>query len=487
MTARDAGGDVGDCLRIFLAMPGSDMGPDATWKDPDQVKRRFYDVIAKRLEAEVGRKVDLVIEKDKHRAGPIYSSMYSEAWIADVYLADLTGANANVYLELGVRWSMSDGVTILLAQDPSKLKFNVVATRAESYSIDPDVLERSIERVVRSIVDGLKVDARGGTDSPVRENGKVLSISAEELASLRTEVERLRSERGEDYLKAAGMTSTPETKVALLRRAVEVNPLAAESRFHLGLTLREMGRADAEAIDNLRHAAALAPLTSRYWRELGVALSKSGRPEEAIPQLERAIDLDPSDFDAVSALGGARRRLALAQAPVRVDWDLLRAARDSYERASKLAPRDTYPLLNVARLDLLLSKTDPSRGGAAKIRFAKVLPLCQFESEAARDAATTDDAGWPEKQTAAYRAFDYADCLLFSGRTLEGIEAYRNAINSVQVELRQDVFRSVLAGLKSIDALAHMDSSMVEALALVCSLLDHGVNEATRPPSGAMM
>jgi hypothetical protein len=130
VTAGDAGG-AADRLRIFLAMPGTDMGPDATWNDPDAVKQYFYDRIAAKIESEIDRKVDLVVEKDKYRSGPIYSSMYSEAWLADVYLADLTGANANVYLELGVRWAISDGVTILLAQDPSKLKFNVVATRAE--------------------------------------------------------------------------------------------------------------------------------------------------------------------------------------------------------------------------------------------------------------------------------------------------------------------------------------------------------------------
>jgi hypothetical protein len=257
----------------------------------------------------------------------------------------------------------------------------------------------------------------------------------------------------------------------------------AESRFQLGQALRETGRADEEAIEQLERAAHLSPSTPRYWRELGVALSKFGRPGDAVPALQRGIDLDPSDFDAISALGGAHRRLALAEAPM-IDWDHLQAARESYERASKLSPRDTYPLLNVARIDLLLSHLDPARGHAAKAFFVKVLPLCQFEWQDARDTAAAVEADWGEKQNAGYKAFDYADCLLFSGHVQEGVEAYRNAINSVPVELRQDIFRSVVAGLASIDATARLDEVVAEAVTLIRSLLGGGHSAEVGQPGG---
>jgi tetratricopeptide (TPR) repeat protein len=436
-------------LRIFVAMPGSEMGSDATWTDPDQIKRFFYEVIAERVRSELGLPVDLVIEKDKYLAGPIYSSMYSEAWTADVYLADLTGGNANVYLELGVRWAMSDGVTILLAQDPAKLKFNVAATRAEPYSIDPDVRERSIDRVVRSIVEGLQVKKRGGTDSPVRENGKVLSISASELADLRSEVDRLRSERGESYLEMAKTAHNLTDKIELLRRAVQVNPLVAESRFELGLALRESGNA-ADAVEHLEMAARFSPGVASHWRELGVALSKSARPDAAVPAFQRAIELDPSDFDAVSALGGAQRRLALARGPDGIDWARLEAARDTYERAATIKPLDTYPLLNVARIDLLLSRRDPDRREAARARFGDVLPLAEYAwKEATRAAARADRNVHERQQEAAYKAFDHADCLLFSGDVKEGLDAYRSAVAVVPADLRRDVLRSVAAGARS--------------------------------------
>jgi tetratricopeptide (TPR) repeat protein len=448
-------------------MPGSNMGDNAIWRDPNQIKRRLYEKVQEHLAKLLDREVDLVIEKDKHRSGSIYASMYSEAWTADVYLVDLTGANVNVYLELGVRWAMSDGVTVLLAQDPAKLPFNVVATRAQLYSNDPDLLENSISRVVKSIIEGLEARSRGETDSPVREHGQVQSISAHELAELKSELQRLRAERGEGYMAAAAQAPALQTKIDLLRHAVDINPLVAESRFQLGQALRQAASADAEAIEQLEKATQLSPETPEYWRELGTALSKAGQPEAALRALERSVDLDPSDFEALSVLGGAQRRLALRTAPDGIDWQLLRSARDHYEKASRISPRDTYPLLNVARLDMLLGRIDSGRTIAAKALFCKVLPLSLFELQEAKEKAVTAKGDLQKVTDASYKAFDYADCLLFCGQVSDGLKAYQDAVHYVPAELRRDIFRSVLAGLTTLAEVLEPDDTTSDALSSI--------------------
>ena len=83
-------------LRLFIAMPGTDMGPTAQWNNPEQIKRRFFHKIKEMLEEVLQRPVEIVIEKDKVSGGAIHPSMFREAWEADVYIADLTGNNPNV-------------------------------------------------------------------------------------------------------------------------------------------------------------------------------------------------------------------------------------------------------------------------------------------------------------------------------------------------------------------------------------------------------
>lgn len=91
-------------VRIFVAMPGTTMGEHATWRDIEEIKEEFLERIRLQLKRQLRRDVDLVIEKDRYEGGVIHDSMFAEALDADVYIADLTGANPNVYLELGVRW-----------------------------------------------------------------------------------------------------------------------------------------------------------------------------------------------------------------------------------------------------------------------------------------------------------------------------------------------------------------------------------------------
>ncbi len=127
--------------------------------------------------------VELIIEKEKLDSAPIHQSMFKEAQLADVYIADLTGSNPNVYLELGVRWALCDNVTIMIAQSVDDLKFNVFANRAFIY--DPDNLIEVTEKIATAIENGLKNDT---CDSMVRLNNEVITISRAEIKNLKEEM-----------------------------------------------------------------------------------------------------------------------------------------------------------------------------------------------------------------------------------------------------------------------------------------------------------
>lgn len=40
-------------LRVFVAMPGTDMGASARWKDPEEIKKYFYQKVEERLSFDV--------------------------------------------------------------------------------------------------------------------------------------------------------------------------------------------------------------------------------------------------------------------------------------------------------------------------------------------------------------------------------------------------------------------------------------------------
>ncbi|MEU3342772.1 hypothetical protein [Streptomyces sp. NPDC006668] len=101
--APSASGEPSRTVRIFVAMPGTSMGTHARWTDIAEIRRQLLEPVARLLSERLDCDTHLVIEKEKTSMGTIHRSMFQEAMDADVYIADLSGANPNVYLELGVR------------------------------------------------------------------------------------------------------------------------------------------------------------------------------------------------------------------------------------------------------------------------------------------------------------------------------------------------------------------------------------------------
>lgn len=458
-------------LHIFVAMPGTSMGEKALWKDPQEIKDNFLQPVCTKLKEALNRDVDLVIEKDKDRPGTIYKSMFQEAWQADVYITDLTGANANVYLELGVRWAVRDGITILICQDLSEIKFNVAASRAIQYGVNPAVNNTAIDKVVRAILYGLQHDDH--CDSPVREGAAIKTITVEEYEKLNLEINRLRSERGEELLAAAKKTSDNQQKINFLRQAVTINQTFLDAYIELGIAYRKAGDYEG-ATTTLQKAIQLNPDCEVCYRELGVALSKEGKLDLAADALRSAIALDPKDYEALSVLGGVYRRLGMRDAPSEFHWDNLTEARNYYEKAGEINPHDTYPLLNVARIDLLLSKVESSRRAIALQAFDDLQGLCSYEARKAEKALSNGDPN--TRELAYWRIFDHADTLVFSGQIQSGLSRFREGINLVDLSVRESVLTSVSSPLKNYLAAEVLDEPIKSAVETIIAELNAARN-----------
>ena len=61
-------------MRLFVAMPGTNLGADAKWKNPEDVKF-FFGKVRDALVERLGSDVDLIIEKEKRGGGVIHDSI----------------------------------------------------------------------------------------------------------------------------------------------------------------------------------------------------------------------------------------------------------------------------------------------------------------------------------------------------------------------------------------------------------------------------
>jgi tetratricopeptide (TPR) repeat protein len=438
---------VSGTLEIFVAMPGTDMGPEARWKDPASIKRNFFEPIRDMLKDRLKRDVTLVVEKDRKQAGVIYKKMFEEALEADVYIADITGNNPNVYLELGVRWALRDKVTIVVRQEKDPPKFNVAANRSFQYSNDLDHLKEAIEDVVSAIKTGLDNQA---IDSPVvlhvenlpRYSEKEIRGLKEKILQLENEVKRLESLQGRDYLAAGRASDNSEYRLQMFRKAVETNPNLFEAHFELGLELRKLERYD-EAIVALKTATRLESGSAQYHRELGVAYNKMGMLNSAIDSLKEAVRIDEKDADALGSLGGALRKLGMKELLKSNDWTRLHEAKDSYAKASELDKQSNYAVGNVARLYLLLSKTEPTLRSDAIKAFKKLRYLTEFK------LLDQPDDYWLR--------FDLADTYLLTGEVDQGYRMYQEASKYVPGDYQADAFSSVASPLKEFLSLEVVD------------------------------
>lgn len=87
-----------------------------------------------------------------------------------------------------------------------------------------------------------------------------------------------------------------------LERAIGLNPGYADAYAYLGLVRDQLGE---NGYDDLRRAVALAPDSALAHSLLGMHFRRLGQPGLAIPELERAYDLDPSNAAICAELGGA--------------------------------------------------------------------------------------------------------------------------------------------------------------------------------------
>ena len=150
----------------------------------------------------------------------------------------------------------------------------------------------------------------------------------------------------------------PNDAVALLTRAIAINPDLALAHFNLGNALYDLGRRD-EAGHAYARAAALAPDVAPVQSSHGSMLRATGDTDAAVAAFARAIAADPGYAPAHNGLGNARR-----------DQGRIEDAVAAFEQAIAIEPDYAEALLNLAAALL-----DRDETGAALARIERAIAL----------------------------------------------------------------------------------------------------------------
>lgn len=100
--------------------------------------------------------------------GIIHKAMYERLLLAEIVVADLTFANANVFYELGIRHAARPRSTILIYAKLGQLPFDVAPIRAIPYEVGPEGEVSDPDALRSAIAERLEVAKNGeGADSPL--------------------------------------------------------------------------------------------------------------------------------------------------------------------------------------------------------------------------------------------------------------------------------------------------------------------------------
>ncbi|HUQ56627.1 tetratricopeptide repeat protein [Lentzea sp.] len=427
-------------LRVFVAMPGEMLGEHTQWTDTQEIKDDLYEDVRVMLEKRLGKAVEMQIEKERQKSGSIHHSMYGEALTAPVYIADLTGANANVYLELGARWALRDNVTIITCQHKADLRFNADTYRYAQYGQGPKELRAAKDLIVNMIVNGL--DDLDHVDNPVRSGRDLVVFSRAELTKLRGEIARLEHARGDDLFREA-MSAEGDHRIAKLQYLLTINDARADAHGELGKALLAK-RLFGEAVVRLDAATRLQPGVADWWRALGVAQSRKGDYTAAVASLSEAVRLNPMDADAYSSLGGAHRRIARESG----DRSELVKARDCYRKAGEIKDDDLYSLANLARLDVLLAEDAEAQANALR-SFRRLHTLATWLTE---------------DKHAPWAWLDRAETSAFRGEAEAAMDALRTGLEQLPESERAGTAEVAVGPLRDTVAVTWLDSSITDTL-----------------------
>jgi hypothetical protein len=322
--------------------------------------------------------------------GTIHKPMFERLMLCHYAVADITGANPNVFYELGIRHALRPASTAIVFLEGTVIPFDIALVRGISYKTDGAGEPVDSERAIAAIAAHLTAARHEPhDDSPIFQLVDVLPHW--QIDHAKTDVFREQIDYSKRYKKRladavrAGADAVKE--IAAEAALKNLNEIETGTIVDLYLSLRDV-EAHSAMIDLYERMPPPLQRARMMREQLGFALNRVERFDDAEKALKEVI----AEFGPSSETNGLLGRIykdrwTKAKEAGRPEArSLLRRAIDTYLEGFEADWRDAYPGINALTLMEQQDKPDP--------RKARILPVVTYSvtRKAAKNADYWDYA-----------------------------------------------------------------------------------------------
>lgn len=334
--------------------------------------------------------------------GIIHKPMYERLVLCDYAIADLTTANANVFYELGIRYTAKPYTTFSIFESETKIPFDLVDVRCFPYSIANGIIQNLDEKInkLSDYITGIK--DKKETDSPVYQllDGIQFhhNLSHEKVELLRSQTEFNESVRA-DLNQVIQSDSKKEEKAKQINEIEK--KLGNKNDWQIGMHIDILlaYRSVESYTDMVRFIECLPAFLKKtvlIQEQYGFALNRAGKKDEAINVLQSLIEENGPSSETCGILGRVYKDKynELKENKPLLANGYLDKAIETYMMGYKADMRDFYPGVNAVNL-LFLKKDSFAVDLAKVVEFSVTTHLEKKSKKSFRNITSNYDDYWP--------------------------------------------------------------------------------------------
>lgn len=287
---------------------------------------------------------------EEQTGGIIHKAMYERLMLCEYAVADLSLLNANVFYELGIRHAIRPHSTITIFESGSRLPFDVNFLRSLPYDKELQNLEELKSQLTQKLLNAQSENK--DVDSPLFQ--LVEGLKPSNIEHIKTDIFREQVDYNKTVKLKLEILRKDKNLEGLISLENEINLQTIEFGILVDLFLSYRA---VEAFENMISLVDKMPKPLQHsimiQEQLGFALNRSGKKDDAIKVLEEIIKLHGNSSETLGILGRVYKDKYKESLESKDDFmaqGYLKKAIDTYLKGFESDFRDAYPGINVITL-----------------------------------------------------------------------------------------------------------------------------------------